>query len=128
MIWNTMYMNKAPGLTIFFVHLLLFSEVVFAQEISIANISQTKGFYETSIEISGSGFNTSAANNEIWFGASKGTVVSSTANLLIATVPAGATTSAITILNKSTGLSATSSKLFYEEYQGGTQDFTSLDT
>ena len=121
-------MNKSRIITFCIIPLLLLSGALSAQNISIANISSTSGYYDDVIEISGNGFNSTAGNLEVWFGASAGTIVTASENLITCKIPAGATTSVITVLNKATGLSASSSKIFHPVFQGATSpDLTSLD-
>ena len=121
-------MNKSRIITFCIIHLLLVTGTISAQNISISNISNTKGFYNGSIEISGTGFNNTAGNLEVWFGASAGMITSASENLIICNIPDGATTSAITVLNKATGLTASSSKIFHPIYQGAASpDLTNLD-
>lgn len=109
---------KKLNLILTILYLISTPLLIIAQDISISNISVKKAFLNQNVEISGSGFNSNAASNEVWFGASKGSIVSASENLIIAGVPAGATVSAITVLNKTSGLSATSSTLFHPTYQG----------
>ncbi|MEN8248509.1 MAG: FG-GAP-like repeat-containing protein [Bacteroidota bacterium] len=93
--------------------------LVQAQNISISSVSAKKGFFGKIIEISGSGFSSTPASLEVWFGAAQAPIVSSTENLIITRVPPGATTSAVTVLHKTKGLSATSSTVFYSEFIRG---------
>ena len=110
---------RRPGLSLTILILSLnLTFKLYAQEVSIANLSSAKGFFGDKIEISGSGFSTTAANMEVWFGAAKGTVVESRENILIATVPSGATTSTVTVLNKTNNLSASSSQIFFPVFNG----------
>ena len=121
-------MNKLRITTFCIIQLLLLSSNLSAQNISIANISTSRGYFDRLVEISGNGFNSNAANLEVWFGAATGTIVSASENLIICKIPAGATTSAITVLNKTTELSATSSTIFHEVFQGATSpDLSALD-
>lgn len=68
--------------------------------VSIAGFSPTQGSAGTSVTISGTGFDaTTPANNIIKFNTTAATVVSATANQIIATVPSGATTGAVSVTN-----------------------------
>ena len=117
------------GISLLYILLLtLLPSILLGQDISIANVSISKGFLNDNVEISGSGFSSTTSSLEVWFGASKATIVSSSPNFIIATVPAGCTTASITVLNKITGLSASSSAIFHQIYQGESNpDLTSLD-
>lgn len=121
-------MIKARILTFYIISFLLLSSTLYAQDISIRNISTKRNFFDKIVEISGNGFSNTAGNLEVWFGASTGAIVSASENLIICKVPAGTTTSIITVLNKTTGLSASSSIIFHQVFQGATgPDLTSLD-
>ena len=120
-------MNKLRFL-IFGILISLVSGTLVAQDISIANISSHEGYYDTNIEISGSGFGTNAANMEVWFGGVRAAIESVSENLIIVRVPLGAATSSITVRNKTTGLSATSSSIFHPTFQGPSNpDYNNLD-
>jgi ELWxxDGT repeat protein len=79
---------------------------------SITSFTPTSGTLGTSITITGTGFNTTPANNVVIFGATNATVTGATATQLTVTVPAGATYAPITVLNASTGLLAYSNNSF----------------
>ena len=64
------------------------------------------------VTISGTNFNTTPANNIVFFGATKATVTSANATTLTVTVPAGATNSVISVLNTGTNLTTFSQKAF----------------
>ena len=76
-------MNKLRITTFCIIQLLLLSSNLSAQNISIANISTSRGYFDRLVEISGNGFNSNAANLEVWFGAATGTIVSASENLII---------------------------------------------
>lgn len=61
----------------------------------------------TTITITGTGFNTTASNNVVFFGAVSAIPSAATATSLTVTVPAGATYQYLTVLNKATNLRAT---------------------
>ena len=65
---------------------------LFAQP-TITSFSPSSGPIGTIITISGIGFNTTAANNIVYFGAVKATVFDGTDSTLIVTVPVGITKS-----------------------------------
>ena len=76
---------------------------------SITSISPTSGGIGTTVTISGTGFNTTPADNTVYFGAVKATPSSGSANSLTVTVPAGATSiSPIVVQDNTTGLQASS--------------------
>jgi hypothetical protein len=79
------------------------------------------------VTISGSGFSTNAGEWSVFFGAVKGTVISATANVIEARVPAGATYDEVFLVNTSTGLSAASGQFFTLNYGGDTFDGQASD-
>jgi gliding motility-associated-like protein len=74
---------------------------LFAQAPTITSFNPVKGPVGTSVILTGSNFNAIAANNIVFFGATKATVtaVDPLGNNLTVTVPAGATYAPITVLN-----------------------------
>ncbi len=64
------------------------------------------------VTITGTGFNTTASSNVVYFGATKATVSSATATSITVTVPTGATFAPITVLNSGSTLSCASSDHF----------------
>lgn len=60
----------------------------------------------TDVTITGSNFNTTAANNAVYFGGVKANVTSASATQLVVKVPAGAQYAPIIVFDKTTGLSA----------------------
>ncbi len=64
------------------------------------------------VTISGTNFNTTLANNIVFFGATKAIVTAANATSLTVTVPAGATNSVISVLNTGTNLTTFSQKAF----------------
>src|SRR5688500_17366702 len=68
---------------------VLFAHVVFAQP-TISHFSPASGTVGTSVTITGTGFNATAANNIVYFGPVKATVTAATATSLEVTVPASA--------------------------------------
>lgn len=68
----------------------------------IMSVTPNTGVPGTTVSISGSGFNSTAGNNIVYFGATKATVIGSSATSLSVTVPAGATLSKLSLLNTST--------------------------
>jgi hypothetical protein len=83
-------------------HLALFAISVLASLISFAqpviqSFLPASGPVNTSVTITGTGFSTVAADNIVFFGATKATVTASTATTITATVPAGASYHPITV-------------------------------
>ncbi|WP_304065245.1 FG-GAP-like repeat-containing protein [Pedobacter glucosidilyticus] len=65
------------------------------------------------VTITGTGFNTTATNNVVFFGATRATVTAATATSLTVTVPVGATYDYLNVLNTGTTLAAQSLKKFH---------------
>lgn len=86
--------------------------ILFAQMPVINNINPLKGDPGRQITITGSNFNTTAANNVVYFGATRGFVISATATTINVLVPVGASYGPVSVLNTEVGLSVISSKYF----------------
>ncbi|MCU0322780.1 MAG: FG-GAP-like repeat-containing protein, partial [Chitinophagaceae bacterium] len=101
-------------------------QVVNAQPIinSFAPLAAKPG---DAVSITGTNFNTTTANNIVFFGATKATVTAATATNLTVTVPIGATYAPITVLNTSSGLMAYSVKQFNPIYSPAKTDITTAD-
>ncbi|WP_121812262.1 FG-GAP-like repeat-containing protein [Mucilaginibacter kameinonensis] len=85
----------------------------------ITSISPLSGPVGAEVTIVGANFNKNAvANNVVYFGGVKAIIKSATDKQIIVTVPAGATYKPITVLNKETVRSATSSLAFDITYAG----------
>lgn len=76
---------------------------------TITSFTPTSGSVGTTVTITGTNFNTTAANNIVFFGATKATVTAATATSMTVTVPVGATFGTISEFNAGTGLSGYSS-------------------
>ena len=98
-------MKRIPALVV----AILLYITVSAQPV-ISSVSSASGYPGTAITLTGSNFNTTAANNIVYFGATKATVSSASATTLSVTVPTGATFDKISALNTATGLSG------YQQY------------
>ncbi|MES2518939.1 MAG: IPT/TIG domain-containing protein, partial [Bacteroidota bacterium] len=95
---------------IFYLFLLLLNALTLtAQKPNIINFSPSSGAVGTSVTISGTNFNANAAQNVVFFGATKATVNAASTTSLTVTVPAGATFQPISVLNLSTSLTGFSS-------------------
>ncbi len=79
------------------------------------------------VTITGTGFNTTAANNVVFFGATKATITVATATSITATVPTGATYAPITVLNTTTVKMASSSANFNPIYAPAKTALTTAD-
>lgn len=88
---------------------------------TIANFSPSSGSVGTTVTITGSGFNTTAINNLVYFGAVKATVSAATATSIAVTVPSGASYEPISVTNNN--LTGFSSGIFDVRFSTGI-DFT----
>ena len=75
------------------------------QSLGISSLSPDNGLDGTSVTITGTGFNTTPAQNQVYFNGKAAAVTSATASSLVVTVPVGTTTGAVSI--KANGLTAT---------------------
>ncbi len=94
---------------------MLLSAALYAQPV-ISNFSPATGATGTSVSITGSGFGTTAAENIVFFGAVRATVIAAATNMLTVTVPPGATYQPITVTVN--GLIGYSAKPFITTFQG----------
>jgi gliding motility-associated-like protein len=78
----------------------------------ITSFTPTSGPVGTTVTINGTNFNTTAANNSVWFGAVRATVNGGTSTQLSVTVPAGATYQPISVTDINIGLTAYSGSPF----------------
>ncbi len=79
---------------------------------TLLSFSPSKAAPGSTVSFSGTGFSTNALNNDVWIGATKATVISSTANSISTIVPSGASTDYIRVLNKETQLAIQSNNFF----------------
>ena len=91
---------------------------LFAQVPTITSFTPTTGVLGTTLTITGTNFNTTSANNVVYFGATQAAVTAATATSLTVTVPAGASYAPITVLNSETSLLAQSAVKFIPTYAG----------
>ena len=94
---------------------------------TITSFSPTSGVIGTTVTITGTNFNTTPAQNTVFFGATKAAVTAATATSLTVTVPSGATYQPVTVLNLSTVLTGSSSGPFRVTFPGGSIAANSLD-
>ncbi|RFZ92855.1 hypothetical protein D0C36_15805 [Mucilaginibacter conchicola] len=79
--------------------LLLVSGLGMAQVPTLTSLSSYTGQVGSAVTITGSNFNTTAANNAVYFGPVRATVSSATATSLSVTVPAGAAYAPVSVTN-----------------------------
>ncbi len=84
----------------------------------VTSFSPVKAAVGASVNINGSGFSTTAANNIVFFGDTKATVTSASATSLTVTVPAGASFSVLSVLNTENKMTGFSSDRFLPTYSG----------
>lgn len=89
-----------------------FSGNVLAQLPAITSFTPASGAIGTAITLTGTNFNTTAANNIVYFGATKAMVSTATATQLVVTVPKGAAYQPISVLNTASKLTGYSAKPF----------------
>ncbi|MEO7312809.1 MAG: FG-GAP-like repeat-containing protein [Chitinophagaceae bacterium] len=111
----------------YFQIILLASLQAGAQKPNITSFSPTSGTIGTTITITGTNFNATAAQNVVVFGATKATVTAASVTSLTVTVSAGATYQPITALNLASGLVGSSSQPFRVTFPGGSIATNSLD-
>ncbi len=104
-----------------FAHLLICTPS-FAQP-TITSFAPTSGPIGTTVTITGTNFNTTPANNIVFFGATMATVSAATATSLTVTVPIGTTYEYITVTNLTTNLTAYSARPFIVTFSCGTNSF-----
>ena len=92
------------------------SVVAFAQVPTITSFSPTSGPVGTTVTITGSGFNATAANNSVFFGAIKASVSAATTTSITVTVPSGAGTNQLQYSNTVTKLACISPSPFVIAY------------
>ena len=103
---------------LFFVILYLVGLSLWAQPV-ITSFTPAFGPVGTTVIIKGSGFNTTAANNVVFFGASRAQLTHVSDSSLTAVVPYGADFRCITVTDTTTGLKARSSRPFIVTFNGG---------
>lgn len=95
---------------------------------TITSFSPATGYVGSTVIITGSNFDTAAAKNIVYFGATKATVTAAKSDSLWVMVPAGATLGQITVTNLTRGLSCMSKGEFVPTYPNGKgTSFSSTD-
>lgn len=92
-----------------------------AQQPVVNSLNPSSGFPGSTVIISGSGFNAVAANNIVFFGATKAQAIAASPVQLSVQVPAGSSFSAVTVTTP-TG-TAYSQKIFMPTHPGGVGNF-----
>ncbi len=99
----------------------------FSQTPTITSFTPLSAKPGDAVTITGTGFNTTTANNIVFFGATMATVTVSTATSITATVPTGATYAPVTVLNTGTVLTAYSLANFNPIYAPVKTSITATD-
>ena len=89
---------------------------VAAAQPTISSVSPLVGLPGSTVTIAGTNFNTTPANDIVYFGATRATVTGASATSLTVTVPAGATYMPVSVENTATHLSAYSDFPFLPSY------------
>ncbi len=97
----------------------LIGNLLSAQVPSITSFAPTSGPIGSTVTITGTNFNTTAANNVVYFGPVKATVSAATATTLTVTVPVGTNYQPISVLNTVSGLKAQSRLPFNVTFSSG---------
>ena len=84
----------------------------------ITSIQPVIGYPSTAIQIIGSGFSSTPAQLQVWFGSVKGTILASTESSIRVSVPAQARLSAVEVINLSSGKSGYSSAKHIPNFSG----------
>jgi hypothetical protein len=92
--------------------LILLGYSGFAQVPSITTFAPASGAIGTTVIITGTNFNTTLANNIVFFGATRATVSAGSSTSLTVTVPTGASYQPISVTNITNGLTAYSTKSY----------------
>jgi gliding motility-associated-like protein len=86
---------------------------------TIASFAPTSGEPGMVVTITGTNFDTTPANNAVYFGSIAGTITSASTTQLSVTIPTGAPHGPVTVINKTTGASKRSEKPFNPTFPGG---------
>jgi hypothetical protein len=107
--------------------LLATCAVGFAQAPRIASFTPAVAKPGDVVTLTGTGFNATAANNVVFFGATRGTVTAASATSVTVTVPTGATYAPITLLNAGSVLACASVSNFNPIYAPAKTNITASD-
>jgi hypothetical protein len=94
---------------------------------TIISYAPTSGAVGTNVNITGTLFNPLPANNVVFFGATRATVITATDTSLTVIVPSGATFAPITILNTGTNAATYSSQFFKPTFSPNLGFITAAD-
>jgi photosystem II stability/assembly factor-like uncharacterized protein len=89
----------------------------------IGNVSPSAGMIGSTVTIAGSGFSTTASQNDVFFGGIRAQLQSASSGLITCTVPAGASLGIIQVLNKENGLLGESTIPFHIMFADSAQNF-----
>jgi hypothetical protein len=92
---------------------------------TITSFTPTSASVAATVTLTGTGFNTTATDNIVFFGATQATVTAATATSMTVTVPSGATFAPITVLNTATSLAAYSTQFFNPTFTPTNRSITS---
>lgn len=98
---------------------MLLTIVAYGQAPIVSDFTPKIAVAGSSITLTGSGFNSTLANNLVHFGTVSATVISSSTNSLVVEVPAGTKADKINVLNTVTGLSCQTASNFYPTFDSG---------
>jgi gliding motility-associated-like protein len=84
----------------------------------ITSVQPATGYPFTSVQITGSGFSSTPAQLQVWFGNVRGTIVESTESSIRVTLPAQARLSAVEVINLASQKSAHSSIKYVPDFSG----------
>ena len=101
--------------------------ISYAQTPIITSIDTLHAAVNDIVAISGNGFGASTTNVKVFFGAAQASVVSASNDLILATVPSGATMSSVSVTNLTSGLTGYSSEQFHLSFGGSGFDPNLLD-
>lgn len=104
----------------------LFGNSIFAQIPSITSFAPTSGAPGSTVVITGTNFNTTAANNTVFFTGARGTVTAASATQLTVTVPAGARSGFIDVVNLGSFRQRKSFQQFIVKFNGSGFSATSF--
>lgn len=100
-------------------NLAVFKNIASCIPPNITSFTPAAGPLTTMVTITGTNFNTNPANNVVFFGSSRATVVTATATQLTVTVPSGASRSQISVTDITTHLTAYSANVFQPTFPCG---------
>lgn len=89
----------------------------------VTSFTPAAGAVGATVIINGNNFNTTPANNVVYFGATKATVTAASTTSLTVIVPSGASYQPISVLNTAYGLTGYSSKPFTTLFNDGARSF-----